>query len=284
MQKIKIDIPNMEGYPSVDEDEVNKYLSMSDEERQAEFYNMTTGDLNQKDGINCDICKNRGNIAIVENGYMKMKKCECMKKRELYSRLSNCGMSKEQLRNYRFETFKADTDWQKVLINKIKDYISTLKENKYWLFIGGTTGAGKTHLCTALFQKLIGTGLVGKYMIWNSEISRLIMCKKSFKEEMQDEYINRVAELISCDILYIDDFMQRDFKVEDSLNIAYEIINARYNNPNKITIISSELVRDDLQDVISSVFGRIYQRTDNGRFFVNIIGGDKNYRLKVDES
>ena len=277
MQNIKDTLPyNDESL----NDEVERYLNMSDEERQAEFYNMTEGSLNKEDGINCDICKNRGRIAIIENGFMKMKKCECMKKRELYSRLVNSGMSKEQLRNYRFENFKADSDWKKGVLDRVKEYLNTLQDNKYWLYIGGTTGAGKTHLCTALFQKLIiNNGMSGKYMIWNSEVSQLINLKRSFNIDNQERYTDRIEELIDCDVLYIDDFMQRDFKIEDSLNIAYEIINTRYNNPNKITIISSELVREDLQDMISSVFGRIYQRADNGKYFINIIGQDKNYRL-----
>ena len=283
MQNIKDNIPKIEGDNQVSQDEIQRYLNMSDEERRVEFYNMTEGNLNEQDGINCDVCKNRGNIAILENGYMKMKKCDCLKKRELYSRLINCGMSKEQLRNYRFDTFKANEEWQKGLLEKIKEYIVTLNENKYWLYIGGTTGAGKTHLCTALFQKLIGIGMKGKYMVWNSEISQLIMLKKSFNIDNQDLYINRMAELINCDVLYIDDFMQRDFKIDDSLSVVYEIINARYNN-NKITIISSELHRLEIEEMIGSVFGRIYEKTNKGRFFLNINGDDKNYRLKVDES
>lgn len=276
MQNIKDTLPNNDDSLN---DEVERYLKMSDEERQAAFYNMTEGELNQQDGINCPICKNRGNIAIVDNGYMKMKKCECMKKRELYSRLSNCGMNREQLKNYRFENYKVETEWQKGIFDRIKEYYKSLANNKFWLYIGGTTGAGKTHLCTAIFQKLINNGLSGKYMIWNSEVSQLINLKRSFNIDNQERYSDRIDELIDCDVLYIDDFMQRDFKIEDSLNVAYEIINTRYNNPNKITIISSELVREDLQDMINSVFGRIYQRANNGKYFINIIGQDKNYRL-----
>ena len=283
MEKLKDNLPDIEGGINIDA-EVEKYLKMSDEERQVEFYNMTSGNLNESDNINCDLCKNRGYIAILDDGYMKLKKCECMKKRELYSRLTNCGMSREQLKNYRFDTYTTNENWQKSLLERIKEYVASLKENKNWLYIGGVTGSGKTHLCTALFQKMIGTGMTGKYMIWNTEISQLIMLKKSFNTENQETYIDRMSELITCDVLYIDDFMQRDFKVEDSLTVAYEIINGRYNNPNKITIISSELFRDELEKMISSLFGRIFERTDKGRFFINISGNDKNYRLKVDES
>lgn len=279
MQKIddKIKYNNMS---DDDKKEIEKYLNMSDAERQVEFYNMDIGNLNEKDGINCDACKNKGHIAIIENGYMKIKDCECMRKRKLYERLDNCGMSRDQLKNYRFDTYTTNEEWQKNLKNKIGEYIQSLNDNKYWLYLGGNTGAGKTHLCTALFQKLIGSGLIGKYMIWNSEISQLIMLKKSFNIENQERYIDRMEELIKCDVLYIDDFMQRDIKVDESLNVAYEIINSRYNNPSKITIISSELTRDDLQDLYSSVFGRIYQKADNGRFFINITGNDKDYRIK----
>lgn len=281
MDNIKDNLPKND-MSQIDQEEIDRYLKMSDVERQVEFYNMSSGNLNEQDGIDCDICKNRGYIAIIENDKMKVKKCDCMRKRELYKRLTQCGMSREQLKNYRFDSYSTNEEWQKNLKNKIGEYINTLNEKKCWLYLGGNTGSGKTHLCTALFQRLIGNGMNGKYMIWNSEISQLIMLKKSFNIENQERYIDRMEELIKCDVLYIDDFMQRDIKVDESLNVAYEIINSRYNNPSKITIISSELLRNELEQLIGSIFGRIYQKTDSGRFFINIIGNDKNYRLKLE--
>lgn len=279
MQNIK---DNMKSYKMTDEEkkEVERYLNMSDSERQVEFYNMTEGSLHLEDNINCDVCKNRGYIAIVDNNTMKIKECECMKKRKLYKRFQECGISREQLQNYTFANYRITSEWQKALMDKMKDYCMNLDKSKSWLYLGGNTGSGKTHLCTALFQRLINNGMTGRYMIWNSEISQLVMLKRSFYAENQDKYVDRIEELINCDVLYIDDFMQRDISIDDSLNIAYEIINTRYNDPNKITIISSELLRNDLEQLIGSVFGRIYQRTDSGKYFINIIGNDKNYRLK----
>ena len=48
---------------------------------------------------------------------------------------------------------------------------------------------------------------------------------------------------------------------EADINRAIEIINARYNMPNKRTIISSELDISEIRKIDEAVGGRIYQRS-----------------------
>ena len=62
--------------------------------------------------------------------------------------------------------------------------------------------------------------------------------------------------------------------------MAYDVINARYSDPNKITIISSEVLREELQKKTNAITGRIFERTDSGKYFINITGVEKNYRLR----
>jgi len=245
-------------------------------------YNESVGTLNQEDSINCSICKNKGKIAFLDGKYMKIKDCECMKKRILYKRFMETGVSKEQFKNYQLNTYTTDLEWQQDLMNKVKEYIYDILNNnkKNWFYIGGISGSGKTHLCTGIFSKLIQYGYDGRYMVWNSEVPELISMKQSFYTDVQDKFRAKKKELINCDILYIDDFLQADNTSKDIMSMAYDIINARYSDPNKITIISSEVLREELQKKTNAITGRIFERTDSGKYFINITGLEKNYRLR----
>ena len=61
------------------------------------------------------------------------------------------------------------------------------------------------------------------------------------------------------------------------INVAFEIINFRYSNPQSVTIISSELTEDELIDIDEAIGGRIYERSK-----AITIGRDRsrNYRIK----
>ena len=82
-------------------------------------------------------------------------------------------------------------------------------------------------------------------------------------------------------MLYIDDF----FKVKRGeqptaadVNIAFEIINFRYNDFDKITVFSSEISTGDILKIDEALGSRIISRCGRFNQFVgyNI---DKNYRL-----
>ena len=61
------------------------------------------------------------------------------------------------------------------------------------------------------------------------------------------------------------------------VNVAFEIINYRYNNPSLLTIISSELTEADLLDIDEAVAGRIFERAKSISISKN---RDRNYRIK----
>ena len=85
-----------------------------------------------------------------------------------------------------------------------------------------------------------------------------------------------------AEVLYIDDL----FKTEQGknpttadINVAFEILNYRYRNPQLITLISSEKTIQELVRIDEAVGSRIFEMSRD--FCVNI-GKDikKNYRLK----
>ena len=143
--------------------------------------------------------------------------------------------------------------------------------------MGGQCGSGKTHLCTAMCSHYINEGKSTRYFVWPKEIKTL---KAFLNEEEYDQYIERFT---SAEVLYIDDFFKQKQGVEPSgsdVNIAFEILNTRLCDPDKITIISSELTFDKLMTIDGGTISRIKEMA--GEYILNIFSDSlKNYRMKL---
>lgn len=237
-----------------------------------EKFNNSQGDLV---GYNCDKCKNKGMMFVYDfvNGriHSKVKECECKIKRRSIKRLEQSGL-KDLINQYKFSTYKAESDWQKLILTKAQSF---LKNNARCFFIGGQVGSGKTHICTAICLHLLKQALDTKYMVWRDEIMNI-------KLNMFDEYREKLEELKKTKVLYIDDFFKMrkgEEPTTSDINIAFEIINHRYINKDLITIISSEKTLDELLDIDESIGSRLYQMA--GEYVINIQKEQgKNYRLK----
>ena len=276
-------IKNMNKPPDIDllEKEYKETISkMTSEEQSSYLFNITEGNLNLDDGINCPICKNKGKISYIENGYEKVRNCECMAKRKLYHRFIATGISKDQFKKYKLSNYLTNKEWQKSSLELAKNYLKDIINNKkyYWFYIGGISGSGKTHLCTGIITYLVNAKYDIKYFVWNTEISNLISLKKSFSIDGQDEYRKKIKELKKCQVLYIDDFLQLDNNLEESMSIAYEIINARYTDDSLITIISSEIIQDKLYKMSRAICGRIIEKANKGQYIITVDGEENNYR------
>ena len=248
-------------------------LALSYEEslqRRVDSYNAGEGDLPLYD---CAICKNKGHIAVVMDGYEAMKECKCMDIRRGIQRIEKSGLS-ETLRECTFDNYIANDEWQR----KIKAFAErfTEEQNPAWFYIGGQVGAGKTHICTAIVGKFLNAGKAAHYMLWRDESVRL---KATVNND--EEYDKAITPLKTVDVLYIDDFFKTErgkSPTTADINLAFEILNYRYNNRNLITIISSERSMDELVDIDEAVGSRIYQRAKGYGLHISH-SRDKNYRL-----
>lgn len=235
---------------------------------RADAYNNTEGCLT---GYNCPKCKNRGYFLQEVDGELKSIDCECMKIRRSVWAIEKSGL-KDQISKMTFDNYIAVEDWQKICLEKAKLF------EKGWAYFGGQSGAGKTHLCTAIVGKLIRQGIQTKYMLWRDDSTKL---KANVNEP---EYESLIGEYKKAELLYIDDFFktQKDKPVTQAdINLAFEIINYRDNNPQSITIISSELMTEQLIEIDEATAGRIIKRSKG---FIFDIKRDRarNYRLKGD--
>ncbi|MBR1592964.1 MAG: ATP-binding protein [Ruminococcus sp.] len=232
------------------------------------MFNRTVGNLNERDGINCDKCLNRGyfNYLDEQTGDIFVRECECMKKRN-----SVISMQKSGLRNLlgkSFGSFNADEPWQDSA--KQAAILYTQQKTERWLYMSGVHGCGKTHLCTAVCKALMNKGRNVKYLLW-TDISRKLDALK-FRYEDCEDYL---SEIKNTDVLYIDDFLKNSDSSRDYSEVkkAYIIINARYCTDRK-TIISSEIPLKDYYSADGAAAGRIREKsvtipiqTDNSRDF-----------------
>ena len=251
------------------------------EQFKVDGLNDTVGSRNLEDGYECRTCKNKGFVAkLVENAdgtYSHcFADCKCVEVRNSIMRMKRSGL-KDIIKDYTFDKFEDSEPWQKSIKAAAMDYA---KDPEGWFFLGGQSGAGKTHLCTAICREFLLAGKRVRYMLWRDDIVKI---KGAVTDS--EEYCKMIDEFKRVDVLYIDDLFKTGKAMDNSVqkptaadvNVAFEIINFRYNNPELLTIISSELSEDELIDIDEAIGGRIYERA---KAFT--IGKDRkrNYRIK----
>jgi DNA replication protein DnaC len=263
-------------------------ISFQDEEQRIKWkcqsYNETTGNLNELDGYDCAECNNRGYIAYPKYddkfGWTEVQRvCKCQKTRSAIRKLEKSGL-KNIFKDYTFQKYITSEDWQKHLKEKSLEF---LKTEKSWFYIGGQVGSGKTHLCTAIACQYLKNGKDVKYMQWREDCVKL----KTLINDV--EYSDYIGEYKTASVLYIDDLfkptkdqlgnLQRPTAAD--IQIAFEILNYRYNNKELITVISSERTFQELTDIDEAVASRIYEMSFKKNFGINITkDSNKNYRFK----
>ena len=241
-------------------------------EKQLEMMEAAVGNMHEKDGYNCELCKNKGLRFWIRGEEIVSRQCECIKTRKSLYLLKESGI-KKSAEEKTLSNFEASESWQIGMREKAKAYIEE-KTNK-WFFVGGQSGCGKTHICTAICMELIKKGNSLIYMKWADATREL---KDAMNDFYYDEIIDRYKDI---DVLYIDDF----FKVQagntptsSDIRIAFEILNTRLLK-NKKTIISSEFLLNDMIDFDEATVSRIFEQS--APYIVTIKKDiNKNHRLK----
>ena len=250
------------------------------EQFKVDDWNKTPGNRNEEDGYDCKICKNKGTIAklLESNGTYShcFADCQCVDTRNSIMRMKRSGL-KDIIKDYTFDKFQDTEPWQKSIKAAAMEYA---KNPQGWFFLGGQPGAGKTHLCTAICREFLLTGKRVRYMLWRDDIVKI---KGAVTDS--EEYSKQIDQFKTVEVLYIDDLFKtgkdKDNNIQKptgaDVNVAFEILNYRYNNPNLLTILSSELTEDELLDIDEAIGSRIYERA---KAFTIGKSRDRNYRIK----
>jgi DNA replication protein DnaC len=227
-------------------------------------------------GYDCKLCLNRGHINFCDEQTQAIAcyACECSKVQESLRLIKASGLE-QSIEKMKLDNFVADTDLQKSIKQKAKQWLDDiyLQRLPTWLMLCGQSGVGKTHLCTAVCGQLLQAGLQVVYLTYRDEIPKLK------RNTLDDKYYNTKMSLWqSCKILYIDDLFKGKI-TEVDVNLMFELLDYRVRN-NLRTIISTELLTNELVVVDEALGGRIIQKCGNN---VVQIKKDKsrNYRLKL---
>lgn len=239
--------------------------------RQVERGNNEKGNL-----TDCPVCKGKTIVykAVWDEdlGYWSCvgSRCKCRATYDSRQRLKKSGL--EMIVDGKtFDNYVVENEAQHIAKTKAQRY-----ENG-WFYIGGQSGFGKTHLCTAIAAKKIDGGVETLYMPWVDVIGDL---KREYYRDGFTELLDKYKRI---KFLYIDDL----FKVKDldathiqrvEMEIAYQLLNYRYIN-NLDTVISSEFKLDELNKMDSAIAGRIKEKC--GENFVGVSkDANKNWRTK----
>lgn len=231
---------------------------------------------------NCPLCGNKGQIAVLEKGKAIIKSCKCYSIRRAREKLEKVGLF-EILRQFpNIDSLTENENWEKIVNNQLRDYLAN-HEMKYWLYLGGQNGCGKTTKGTLAFYTIIkqNTDVTIDYFLWDVNWQSLLPRKKD-----PDNMSPDMESLIEADVLYIDDFLRhRDGNKMSNYerDIAKQLIDYRYRH-NKLTIISSELLYNELKELDEAIATRIYEKCKKSKYVLSI-GRDsnRNYREREEE-
>lgn len=256
------------------------------ERMKVEAWNALPGETRAADGhYHCSLCNDKGIYAYLEKnpftGLMveMHTQCRCNKKRRVLRKLIASGLG-AAVENCTFDKYQTRDAWQEAIKGKAMQFVQS---GVQFFFIGGQTGAGKTHLCTAIAMQLFEQDKNLRYMIWPKELPVM----QGLVNE-PEQYSAMMNELENVDVLYIDDLFQNGYEngrlrapSGAETKRAFEIINQRVLDPKKITIISSEFTLHDLARIHESIAGRINEKANNGEYCINLSRDPgKNWRMK----
>lgn len=227
----------------------------------------------QLDGYDCPDCRNKGIVYFVRNLEIIGAPCRCRNIRDSLARIRRSGLE-PLLDRYTFDRFETNAPWQHEAKRIAMDYVTD--HGAHWLMICGQSGSGKTHLCTAAVGALLHDGIDVLYMLWRDEAVRLKGCVTD-----ASLYSAAIRPYKEAGLLYIDDFLKSadgSAPTAGDLHLAFEILGARYNHPDRLTVLSCERTLDDILRDDEALGSRIFERT--GPFAVTIAPApDRNYRL-----
>lgn len=212
----------------------------------------------------CESCKDTGYL---DNG----RKCNCLRQRLVSKayQMSNIetNLLKDNFKNFDINVFKDKpfegetmTPRENMLdiINITEGFISSFDENNEDnLLFYGTTGLGKTFLCSCIAKALLDND---KIVVYQTAFTILeILERKRFGNKNRDKNSYEYDLLFDADLLIIDDLGTEVSNTFTNAEI-FNIVNTRIIRGKK-TIISTNLTPKEISAIYTDrVFSRILQK------------------------
>ncbi len=205
------------------------------------------------DNVDCPICGNVGQIYWKDEDGVTIhyKDCECKKRRFALRNIANSNME-DDVKTCSFDNFQTPDEETKKVKLKAMTFVNS---DARGFLIAGQSGAGKTHLCSAICHAFLDKEIEAVKFKWREHGTEL---KTMITDS--EEYQKKVNKLINVPVLYIDDLWKGTISDAD-INLAFTIFNGRYSNKRPIykTIVSTELMPKELVEVDEAIGGRILE-------------------------
>lgn len=191
----------------------------------------------------CAACK--------DTGFIDGKMCTCLKQLQrslAYEQLSmNVPLEKSTFASFSLDYYRNDDRAFRQMENifrACKSYADKFRADSPSLLFKGGTGLGKTHLSLAIANEVIQKGFG---VIYGSAQSFAVSLEKErFDRREPDEADSTQSQLLSCDLLILDD-LGTEFSSSYVNAALYDVINARMM-AEKPTIISTNLSMKELEE------------------------------------
>ena len=189
----------------------------------------------------CDKC--------ADTGFVDTVMCSCMKKALVKAGFESSGLGAligtQRFDNFKYGYYGEDVQARmKSSVTMLRDFAENFGTDTYENFLMiGTTGLGKTHLSTAVAEKIIERGFSVRYV---SAVSMMRDFSNSIRRSADDDTFD-MSVYYDCDLLIIDD-LGTEVANRLTQSYFYEIINERINK-RKCTIINTNLKAGDLSEM-----------------------------------
>ncbi|MBR4012792.1 MAG: ATP-binding protein [Clostridia bacterium] len=190
-----------------------------------------------------------------DTGYVDTVMCDCMKKALVKAGFESSGLGaligKQTFDNFSLEYYEVANNRKRNaerLVEMLKQFAESFNDESYANFlITGTSGLGKTHLSSAVAEKVIERGYDVLYVSAISLISDFE--ENRFGSGMGSGKAHDVRRYYEADLLIIDD-LGTEISNKFTQSCIYEVINTRINN-RKSTIINTNLNSTEIKSVYS---------------------------------
>lgn len=161
--------------------------------------------------------------------------------------LRDAGVSKRHM-GKTFDNYVADTKDKQFALESMRYFADKVSEGVCKnMILCGSVGTGKTHLCQATVNHLIGLDLKAPILIITAtEMIRYY--RSSWRKDTERTEQGVINELSKLKLLVIDEVGVQG-GTENELNIMFEIINNRYENKLP-TVIISNLEKGELVELL----------------------------------
>ncbi len=195
-----------------------------------------------------------------DTGYVDTKMCTCLREALIRENFRTSGMGdlldRQSFANFDLERYKKDGEevYRRVRANfsAAKAFAENFKEKRGNLFLVGTTGAGKTHLTTAVARAVLDRGFDVIYDTAQNIMSAFehdrFRAGYQATESLSEKYME-------CTLLILDD-LGTEFTNAFTVSCLYNLLNERQNK-GLSTVISTNVSPAELRNKYED---RIYSR------------------------